>query len=47
MFIYSIIYAIIFNIDSFGIGITYGLKNTKMPSNIQEALRKMGQNGAK
>lgn len=23
------------------------LKNTKMPSNIQEALRKMGQNGAK
>lgn len=31
MFIYSIIYAIIFNIDSFGIGITYGLKNTKIP----------------
>lgn len=31
MLMYSILYAIIFNIDSFGIGITYGLKNTKIP----------------
>ncbi len=31
MLICSILYAIIFNIDSFGVGITYGLKNTKIP----------------
>ncbi len=31
MSVFSFVYAIIFNIDSFGIGITYGLKNTKIP----------------